>query len=278
MLQLLLLFVMVRADAAADDFAAALAEGDAHYARRAEGATGATALPAAADASMVAYRRALALDPQSNAARWRLIRSLFFRANFCGTQAERRKPLVEEARRVGDAGIAPLEARVGSRKGKARIAALAPVPDVALLYFWAAVAWGDWAQTRSKLAAARAGAAGRIRDLGQIVLDLDPGLEQGGGDRILGRLHDQAPHILFLTGWISREAALNHLRRALEHGPKNTVNMVFLAEAILDHDPGRKAEARRLLETCAAAPPRPAYLVEDAYYADLSRQRLAKLR
>jgi hypothetical protein len=56
------------------------------------------------------------------------------------------------------------------------------------------------------------------------------------------------------------------------------VTQLFLAEAILDHAPSRKEEARRLLESCAAAVPRPEYLVEDAHYAELARRRLAELR
>jgi hypothetical protein len=45
--------------------AEALAAGDAHYARRAEGAHGETVLPFHADGALVEYRRALALDPDA---------------------------------------------------------------------------------------------------------------------------------------------------------------------------------------------------------------------
>jgi hypothetical protein len=152
------------------------------------------------------------------------------------------------------------------------------VPGAAELHFWAAVAWGEWALARGKLAAARQGAGPKIRDLAETVIALDPDLEQGGGYRILGRLHAESPKIPFLTGWVSRRLALENLRRSLERGEGNTVTQLFLAEAILDHAPSRKEEARRLLESCAAAVPRPEYLVEDAHYAELARRRLAELR
>src|SRR6185503_3340067 len=105
----------------------------------------------------------------------------------------------------------------------------------------------------------------------------DPSFEQGGGERILGRLHDQCPRIPLLTGWISHGKAVAYLRQALARGPENTVNQFFLAEALLNHEPAAQDEARRLLEACARAVPRPEYAVEDAWYVELSQQRLATL-
>lgn len=234
------------------------------------------AKPAEIDAALAAYRLALAADPESPEARWRLLRALFFRADFCGATEEPKKRLFDEAKRLGDDGVERLERRIGQAKDAARIAALRKIPGAASVYFWTAVCWGEWALLRGKLAAARQGAGGRIRDLGQTVVDLDPELEQGGGYRILGRLHDQSPRVPFFTFWISREKAIAYLRQALERGPENSVNLYFLAEAILSHEPARREEARRLLERCAGAAPRPEYRVEDAYYAELSRQRLAE--
>jgi tetratricopeptide (TPR) repeat protein len=263
---------------AANDASAALAEGDAAYARRAEGARGAVAQVGPIDEAVAAYRRVVAADPESLLARARLIRALFFRSTFVPTAPEARKALLEEARRVGDEGVLLLEGRVGKASGPARLEALRRVPNAVDTYFWSAVAWGQWALTAGKLAAARKGAGGHIRDYSQRVVDLDPSFEQGGGYLILGRLHDQSPRIPFLTGWVSRPKAVAYLREALAQGPHNTVNQFFLAEALLDHQPDRKEEARLLLTQCAAAVPRPEYQVEDAHYSELSRRRLADLR
>ena len=152
------------------------------------------------------------------------------------------------------------------------------VAGAASLYFWSAVSWGEWALARDMFAAARQGAGGRIRDLGQTVVDLDPELEEGGGYRILGRLHDQSPRIPFFTGWVSRREALSDLRKALAIGSRNSVNQFFLAEAIVHHEPANREEARRLFTLCASSRPRDEYRVEDAHYAGLSRQRLMELR
>src|SRR5258706_9052500 len=119
-----------------------LAEGDTHYERRAEGAQGSRARPAEIDAAIAAYRRALAADKTSLEARWKLERALFFRASFCGAGEEERKPLLDEAKRVGDEGLARLEARIGSKAGPERIAALEAVPQAPQIYFWTAVSWG----------------------------------------------------------------------------------------------------------------------------------------
>jgi hypothetical protein len=110
------------------------------------------------------------------------------------------------------------------------------------------------------------------------VIDLDPNLEEGGGYRILGRLHDVSPRILFVTGWISRPAALANLRKAYRAAPNNSVNRLFLAEAILRHEPSQKPEALDLLRGLASATPSQAYRVEDAEFIERARRRLVETR
>lgn len=262
----------------ARDFAEALAGADDQYARRAEGARGDLALPGPVEAAIAGYRRASSLNPTSTEARFRLLRALFFRATFCGAGGEEKRRLFEEARHIGDEGVARLERATAGRKGVSRVVALRGISGAGEVYFWTGVAWGEWALLRSRLAAARAGAPGRIRDLAQTVIDVDPDLEEGGGYRLLGRLHDQSPSIPFLTAWVSRETALVCLRKAYAAAPCNTVNQVFLAEAILRHDPRHREEARTLLARCAAVEPRDEYRVEDARYAALARGLLAGVR
>ncbi len=264
--------------AAATDAAALVALGDAHYARRAEGAVGARAQPAQVDQAIESYRSALAADPSSKRARARLIRALFFRTSFCDAPKDLTRRLLREGRDVAEEGLRRLDQDLGGVKGSARLDALRRVDHAVDLHFWAAVAWGQWGLASGKLAAVRLGVAGRVRDLGQTVVDLDPAYEQGGGYRILGRLHDQCPRIPFLTGWVSRDRSLQYLRQALASDPASTVDQVFLAEAILAHDRGRRAEAMRLLEACAQAVPRPELQVEDAFYVDRARRLLARRR
>jgi tetratricopeptide (TPR) repeat protein len=254
-----------------------LAEGDALWTRRAEGAQGRVAQPATIDAALAAYRRALGLTPASREARWRLLRALFFRGSFCGAVGKERLALFEEAREAGEAGVRALERSIAGGKKRERIGALRQVPEAAALYLWTAVSWGQWALYTGKVAAAWKGAAGKIRDYAEAAIELEPGQEQGAALILLGRLHDQSPKLPLLTPWVSRPKAIASLRRALEFGPDNSVALYFLAEALLHHAPERQQEARALLERCAALTPRPEYLVEDRHYVELARARLVTL-
>ena len=254
-----------------------VAEGNAHYERRAAGARGAVPDPAQVEAAMAAFRRAVTLDPHSLEARVGLLRAIFFRGGFCPIADAEQVKIFEEAKRLAEETVQSLEKSLGTPRGAPRIQALRSVPLATSLYFWSAVSWGQWAADH-KIAAAWQGAAARMRDLAQTVVDLDPSMDQGSAYLLLGRLHAECPRIPMLTRWISRPQAIVYLRKALDVGPRNTPNMYFLADAILDNDPAHADEARRLLETCASVEPRPEYLVEDAHYAAMARARLSALR
>jgi tetratricopeptide (TPR) repeat protein len=254
------------------------AEGDAHYAQRAEGSRGALARAEQVELALGAYRAALRADAASVPARWRLLRALYFRATFCGATRDEARAFREEAKASAEEGVRLLERALGQPRGEARLSALRAREEAVPLYFWSAVSWGEWAQERSGLGAAKSGAAARIRDLAQTVIDLDPAFERGGGYRVLGRLHDRAPRVPFITGWVSHKKGVELLERSLAQDPDNSVSQLFLAEALLNHAPQRREEAARLLHSCAEAAPRPQYAVEDAYFATLARARLSALR
>ena len=258
--------------------AEALAAGDAHYARRAEGALGGTALPFHADGALVEYRRALALDPGSLDARLRLMRAVFFRTGFCGPMDERDEiRLLDEAKRVAEEAVALLDAETGRRKGRVpNGSAIAALP-AAETYLWAAVSWSQWA-VYHRLSGAWQGAPKRIRELAEAVLSIDPGTAQSGASIILGRLHCEAPRVPLLTGWVSREKGIAYLRQGLARAPDNQALVYFLADALLTWEPARRDEARALLERCLASTPRSDWQVEDAHYAEQARDRLATLR
>jgi tetratricopeptide (TPR) repeat protein len=268
---------LLLSQAAVEPASQALAEGAARYEHRAQGARGPIARPEPIEAAIAAYRRALVLEPDSVEGSLGLLRALFFRGGFTDVDPDTERRVFAEARDVAVVAVARLEKRVGKLEGKARIVALRKVPGAAALFVWAGISWGQWAISTSKLAAARQGAAARIRDLGETSLAIDEGLEQGSAHVLLGRLHDQSPRIPFLTFWISRKAALRHLEAAHAMSPGNTLAQYFLAEALLRRAPERTAEAKRLLQECASATPRPDFLVEDAHYAAQARQRLDEL-
>lgn len=255
-----------------------MAEADAHFARRSLGAIDEVANRREIDEAIALYRKALTLAPGDIEILARLMRALHFRGAFTGAGIEEKKAIFEEGRKLGQDAVDRLEAQARITRGRSRIESLRLVKGAPALYLWTAGHWGEWALVRGKFAAARSGIAGKLRDLAQTVIDIDPLYEDAAGYRILGRLHSEAPKIPFITGWVSREKALQHLRRAHLVGPKHPVTWYFLAEAILDHEPARRDEALRLLDLCANTPPRPDTLLEDARYATLARRQLDQLR
>ncbi len=256
---------------------------DAAYARRQEGRVGAVASPRPISEAIAAYQTA-AEAPDNIEARWKLLRAFYFKGVYTGLDLESRKAVFSRARAVSDSAMVILARRAGRLAGPeliamepaARAEALASEKDAAPTFFWSAVCWGQWALMVGKVQAAKAGAAERIRNDAATVIALDPQFEEGGGYRVLGRLHDQAPQIPFLTGWVSRDEALRNLRLAVSVGKSNFLNRHFLAEALWHGSPEEKAEAVQIEEKLVSESPSPGHLVEDLATQEQARTNLAE--
>ncbi len=260
----------------APESVAAMIEADEHYEARAAGAAGGRASATEISKAISGFERAAA-DPASAQARWKLARALYFFGSYTNLSEAQRRAAFDRARHAGDEAIAIVLLRRSVPESSSRPAAgtaglLQGDPDAAGAFFWAAVGWGQWALASNKLEAARKGAARRIRDLCLTLIALDPGYEEGGGYRILGRLHDRAPRIPLLTGWISRAEGVRLLRLSVATAPRNPVNLHFLAEALAEG--GDRGEAIRIEETVAAAPPSPGHRVEELSIQDAARKNL----
>lgn len=259
-----------------------ITEGDVHYARRQDGRVGALANSREIALAVASYDRA-AEAPDNAEARWKLARALYFLAAYTGQDADSQAAIYEKARRVGDDAVHILEKRAKNRgaapfEGRPSsdiAAAVLSDRDASPTFFWAAVAWGQWALTSGKLKAARTGAAEKIRDDASVVIALAPDFEEGGGYRILGRLHHQAPKVPFLTSWVSRDKALENLRRAVAVNDRNFVNRHFLAEALADGGPAERTEAVQIEEKIVADAPSPGHLVEDLSTQEEAKKNLA---
>ena len=256
--------------------------GDRAYSRRQDGRVGAVASPRLIAEAIAAYQTAQEA-PDNLEARWKLLRALYFKGVYTGLDEESRRAVFSKARIVSDDAIGILARRAGQPRAEfdglgptAKAEALRGQRDAAATFFWSAVDWGQWALMVGKLQAAKAGAAERIRDDAMAVIALDPEYEEGGGYRVLGRLHDQAPWIPFLTGWVSREEAVRYLRLAYGVSKANFVNRHFLAEALARGGPEGRAEAVRLEEGIVADSPSPGHLVEDLSIQAQARENLAE--
>lgn len=258
-----------------------LARGDAAWERRHEGAEGRRAAPAPIGEAVAAYEEALARDPRRLEAYWKLLRALYFQGDFTAHDATAKKEVFGRGREISEQALELLAERVGGRRQLDAMSPEAmreefPEPEVARIYFWAAANWGLWGQTFGKMAAARQGVAGRVRDYARIVIALDPVYESGGGYRIHARLHTEAPKIPFVTGWIDRDVAWADIGRAFELAPEHPYNRLYYADALLRFDKSRKGEALAMLRELAALKPRPDNAVEDAAAAEDARRLLAE--
>jgi hypothetical protein len=126
------------------------------------------------------------------------------------------------------------------------------------------------------MAAAREGAADRIKREATIAELVDPKLEGGSPSRVLGRLHDQTPRIPFITGWASSKEAVRFLNESYKIDPANKITRVFLAEAMVSNDSNTKPKAIQMLRETIAAPNDPNYEVEQAAATEDARALLKK--
>jgi tetratricopeptide (TPR) repeat protein len=262
-----------------------LAAGDGWFARRAEGAPApeaGRAAPGPIGRAIDAYEEAVAADPGNLEARWKLLRALYYQGEHVAEGTDARREVFDRGRRAAEEALDRLAARVGGREAldelppRERAARLAGVPEAGRTYFWAAVHWGLWGDAFGRLAAARQGVAGTIRDLAETARALDERYENGGAHRVLGRLHALAPKIPFFTGWIDRDRAVAELRRALALGPDDPLNRLYLAEALLEHRPESRAEALEHLRALLAQPADAGRPVEQGNAKRAAREVLAR--
>lgn len=257
-----------------------VAEGDRMYSNRQEGRVGAKASAGPINKAIAAYDEA-SKDPDFVEARWKLVRALYFKGAYTGLDQDSRKAVFVKAKRVAEDSIGILQKSLEQRGIKGFLEAGPNAltgkdrSDAAPTFFWAAVAWGEWALSVGKLEAAQTGAADTIRDYALTVIGIDPEFEEGGGYRIFGRLNDQAPWIPFVTGWVSRDDAVKYLRLAMQEDKRNFANRHFLAEALYRGDAKEKAEAIALEEALVADAPSPQHLIEEIKTQDDARRNLS---
>lgn len=261
--------------------------GDAAWRSRAEGATGARAVPGPVRNAVEAYETALAADASDLEARWKLLRALYFLGEYAtpDEDVDAQRAIYERGRDLGEEGLRLLARRVPAAQSPDDLRELTPAelrrafgdePAAGPLFFWTAIHWGLYGENIGRLTAARQGVGDHIRDYAEAVVMLDERYESAGGRRLLGRLHAVAPKIIFFTGWVDREQALEHLRRAWEIAPEEPYNGWYLAEAILEHEPAKRSQALSILRELTSREPRSDYAVEDAYVLDQVRRLLAE--
>jgi len=238
-------------------------DGDHAWRQRAETIEGELARPVRIEASLHSYRAALAQQPTSLRAAWKVLRSLHYAIDFTTLPSARKAELVTEA-----LGLAAPERRnklTGSSEDRARY------------LFWSAIALGSRAQTAELLTTVVEGLATRMHEAAERSITLDPSVDQGGAFRLLSRLHAVLPRVPFVTGWVDRGQALKLAELAYALDPTHPGNQLILGLALLESEPSRGDEGIAFITGVATAEPRPSHLVEDLAIRAQAQRRLEDL-
>jgi tetratricopeptide (TPR) repeat protein len=257
-----------------------MAVGDTAWARRAEGRQGDRAAAGPINEAIAAYERAIKEQPDRLEGYSKLLRALHYKGDYAVHTKEGKQQVFGRGREVVEAALG----RIGRRAGKkldelppAQVAKLvSKIPEAPEIFLWGGIHWGLWGDVYGRIAAARQGVGDKIRRYGEITVALDERLEKAGGHRLLGRLHTLAPKIPLVTGWVDRGKAISHLRRAVALAPEDLYNQVYLADALLQHQPDKAAEAREILRKVIQKKPDPARVVEDERALADARELLGK--
>jgi len=263
---------------------AQLADGDQHWNLRAEGSQNGRAKADNVNAAIASYQKAVATDPNDLEARWKLLRTLRFKGAYVAASNEEKKQIYAQAKQAGEETLTVLDKRLAakgissvSKATEQQVAdAAKTIPGASEIFLWDAINWGEWALAYGKFAAAREGAADRIRREATIANLVDPKLEGGSPSRVLGRLHDQTPRIPFITGWASSKDAVKFLNDSLKVDPTNKITIVFLAEAMVNNNSDTRPQAVQMLKSAVVAPIDTNYVVEQTAALNDAKNLLRK--
>jgi hypothetical protein len=265
---------------------AQVSDGDQHWAARAEGHQGGHARADHANAAIASYQKGVQASPNDLEARWKLLRAYRFKGAYVAATNDEKKAIYSEAKHAGDGAIAVVDQQLRS-KGITSVAkatekqiadAARSIPGASEVFLWDAINWGEWALAYGKLAAVKEGAADRIKREATIAYLIDSKLEGGSPGRVLGRLHDQTPHVPFITGWASSKEAVKFLSESYKIDPTNKITAVFYAEAMVSNDSDNKPAAIAILKQVTAAPNNAEFEVEQQAATEDAAALLKKWR
>lgn len=217
-----------------------IAEGDALYAERAE-------LTKAKEAR-AKYEAALAAGEDAFEASWRLARVNYWIGDHTAAKDQKKAIFLK-----------------GVDHGKK---AVELDPDRAEGHFWLGVCYGVYGEAKGVLKSLSL--VKPIKEAMRRVLEIDPAYDRGGADRVLGRVYHEVPGI---AGG-SEKTSLEHLLKAVEHGPRVGLNLLYLADTYISLD--RFDDARKTLETILTMEPYPDLLPETEEERAQARERLAR--
>jgi len=170
---------------------------------------------ATAQAALEKYRAALLKAENKYDAYWKIARILYF----IGAHTENNK----EKKNVFSQGIYNAKKAVALEPEK---------PDG---YYWLGVNYGVYGEARGVLKSLFL--VDDIKEAMNKVIEIDRSYEDGGPDRVMGRVYFKLPG--FAGG--DKKKSLEHLLKSIEYGPEDALTRVYLADTLLSQDEAEKA-------------------------------------
>ncbi len=172
------------------------------------------------------YQKALAIEPSSSEAMWKLARLYYWKGEHTDGD-DAKMEIFKKGIRYAQEAV--------KLKG-----------DCMECRFWLAVSYGSYGTAKGVMASLDL--VPHVKKELKILLAKKPAFEYGGPHRVMGRLYHKLPG--FKGG--DNTKAIEHYRKAIELGPQNIMNHRFLAEVLIDE--GQKAEAEQLLRKVESTP------------------------
>jgi len=259
--------------------------GDTAWARRSEhfvetGELAVEQLQIAIDA----YEQALQEDPSNLTLHFKLMDALYYMSFFVAETKAEKRPFADRAIELNQLALQVLADRVGREKlaeaqtPEAQAELLKQNPQARYVHLWCGINWGLFSSAHGKLASARHNVARKIRDHSEMAILLDDQFWDGGGYRLLGRLHTDAPIVPGFTGWVDRTYGIVLSRKANAISTKDPRNPFFLAEALLKFQPEHEEEALEILEELSRRQPGETRPVEEAHYINKAKRMLDEVK
>lgn len=186
--------------------------------------------------ALALYRKALLEAENRYEAYWKIARMLYF----VGSHTEDKKT----RQNTFSQGVYHAEKAVALEPEK---------PDA---YYWRGVCNGKYGETRGVLKSLSL--VKPIKADMNKVLELDRSYEDGGADRVLGRVFFKVPG--FAGG--SKDKSLEHLQKSKELGPEDALTRIYLAETLLDKKMVEEAKAE--LDYVLSMPDDPRWILDIA--------------
>jgi tetratricopeptide (TPR) repeat protein len=158
---------------------------------------------------------------------WKLLRAHYFKGNYITKDNDYKKLIFAQGMEIGEKFLPEF-------------------PESVEIHCWLGILWGYLGEVYSGLSAARMGIPKKVKYYAQKVIELNDTYLDGGGYRMLGRLHFLVPKIPIFMNWPSKKKSQLYLEKAHEIAPDNMLNKLYLAEVLFRRD--QEERARILLQ------------------------------